>query len=171
MSGRSALVLVALLVGAAGARADEPEDSTNIALRAKTRFDAGRAHFEAGRYRDALVELGAAYALAPFPELLYNIARCHEALGEVEPALAGYRTYRVLASGEARVDVDERIARLAARGTGPAPPPIVTRRPIYKRAWFWGVLGGSAAALAVGAGVGAWAAGRADSAQLVPHLR
>jgi tetratricopeptide (TPR) repeat protein len=53
----------------------------------------GLQHYQAGRYRQALGDFQAAQRQRPEPNLLYNIARCHHQLGEVAPALAGYRQF------------------------------------------------------------------------------
>ena len=43
------------------------------------RYNRGRAHYQAGRYREALAELEKALALDPnSPNLVYNVARVYE---------------------------------------------------------------------------------------------
>lgn len=54
----------------------------------------GRRHYLAGRYREALVELKAALELdRNAPDLLYNVARVYENLGELDQAIGYYQRY------------------------------------------------------------------------------
>jgi tetratricopeptide (TPR) repeat protein len=60
-------------------------------------YDNGRRHYLAGRYRDALVELKAALEYdRNAPDLLYNVARVYENLGELDEAIAYYQRYLAL---------------------------------------------------------------------------
>jgi tetratricopeptide (TPR) repeat protein len=57
----------------------------------------GRRQYLAGRYREALVELKMALELdRNAPDLLYNVARVYENLGELDEAIAYYQRYLAL---------------------------------------------------------------------------
>ncbi|MDP6934554.1 MAG: hypothetical protein QGG40_16645, partial [Myxococcota bacterium] len=93
------------LVGTAHA---EPRDD------ARRHFLAGLEAAADGRYREALVEFQAAQAAFPHPTTLYNIARSHVDLGELEPAISAYRLYQA-AHPEDALEVEPIIAVLTAR--------------------------------------------------------
>lgn len=50
-------------------------------------FEAGLTYYKAGDYTNALRAFQAAYELSSRPELLYNMARCHEGLGDAKRAV------------------------------------------------------------------------------------
>ena len=57
-------------------------------------FASGRAHYEAGRYREASADLERALALDPgSPTLIFNLARIYELLGELDKAIVFGRQY------------------------------------------------------------------------------
>ncbi len=57
-------------------------------------YQRGREHYLAGRYREALEELKYALALDPdSPNLIYNVARVHEDLGNLDEAITNYQHY------------------------------------------------------------------------------
>jgi tetratricopeptide (TPR) repeat protein len=95
-------------------------------------YRRGREHFRAGRYREAIADLERARLLDPgAPTLVYNLARVHELLGEIERALLYYNEYvRMLPPEEdgARERAVETIRRLeGARETvAPAVPSTPT---------------------------------------------
>ncbi|HEX3481232.1 MAG TPA: hypothetical protein VHT91_39725 [Kofleriaceae bacterium] len=86
--------------GDAGSDADTRE--------ADRHFRAGVALFRGARYADALAEFERAYAIAPHPRVLYNIASCHRELSHFVEAATYY--LRFLADGKASVPA----AQLAA---------------------------------------------------------
>lgn len=59
----------------------------------ESHLSVGRALFTAARYREAIDEFRAAQAITPMPELELAIARCHDALGELGPAVVHYSAY------------------------------------------------------------------------------
>jgi hypothetical protein len=89
--------------GEAGSNADTRE--------ADRHFRAGVALFKGARYADALAEFERAYAIAPHPLVLYNIATCHRELSHFVEAATYY--LRFLADGKAAVPA----AQLAAAQT------------------------------------------------------
>jgi tetratricopeptide (TPR) repeat protein len=57
-------------------------------------YQRGRKWYLEGRYRDALVELKAALEYDPnSADLIYNVARVYENLGEMDEAIAHYQRY------------------------------------------------------------------------------
>lgn len=70
--------------------------------RALEHYERGRLHYLGGRYRNALTELEIAVNLDPnSPDLVYNVARVYELLGEIDHAIAFYRRYlEMLPKGE-----------------------------------------------------------------------
>lgn len=132
---------------------------------AKAHYDLGRAEYQAGRYARALEEFQRSYRSAPIPELIFNIGRCQEELGDIAAAASSYRQYLAVHAGaEERAALEAHAAELERRGR--ASPRIEERspaidsvraspRPVWRRGWFWGVLvavvlaGAAAAVLAV----------------------
>lgn len=131
----------------------------------------------------ALSEFQAAYVLQPYPLLLYNIARIHHKQNHYSDAIAYYQRYLE----SAHPDREARARQLLAEAKqeryvleempepppapctpelGPVAKPAVIARPeptpVYKRWWFWSVIGVAAAGAAVAAGVGAYASGGPD---------
>lgn len=70
-------------------RIDEP--SADDQARAKELFMEGMVAYESGDYVNALTYFDEAHVLAPLPALMFNIARCHEALGHAIAACHAYR--------------------------------------------------------------------------------
>lgn len=69
-------------------------DNTDPPKAALDHYMLGRRHYLAGRYREALVELKLALELdRRAPDLLYNIARVYENLGELDESIAYYQRY------------------------------------------------------------------------------
>ncbi len=79
-------------------------------------YERGREHYLAGRYREALVELRAALALDQrSPNLVYNVARVNEDLGNLDEAIANYERYlELIPEGESaeRDKIQKTIRRL-----------------------------------------------------------
>jgi tetratricopeptide (TPR) repeat protein len=85
---------------------------------------ATQAHKE-GRFDDARVELEAAYALTPQPELLYALGQVHAKLGRCGDAAAYFRRFAAAKSDPqvARV-IDDAIAACKPAAPPPAAPPV-----------------------------------------------
>ena len=134
----------------------------------------GRRHYLAGRYREALVELKAALELdRNAPDLLYNVARVYENLGELDEAIAYYQRYLALMpleQMEERDRTEKTIRRLqgAKREIAATEPGPVTRSaPAERHAGradlaFWLTGGAGLALLAGGATCGILAIRRYD---------
>jgi tetratricopeptide (TPR) repeat protein len=141
-------------------------------------YRRGRELYQQGRYAEAAVELERALMLDPTsPNLVFNVARVYELLGEIDKAIAFYQRYLRLLPEE---DTDEReriqstLRRLAgardtlARRRPPSPEtagqlrdpqPIRVRERGVADAAFWVTAGIGAALLVGGAVVGILALG------------
>lgn len=114
----AALALVAAQVPAAWVRAQEPElDASAVARRVEVLSAEGVEAYKSGRYREALARFKAALALSPVANLLFNIARIHEKLGELSEAITYYERYERAPDAEpaARDAARERLADLRAQ--------------------------------------------------------
>jgi tetratricopeptide (TPR) repeat protein len=88
-------------------------------------FAEGASLYKAGKYRPAIDKFEAAYALFPEPNLLYNIARAHEALGDVDQAIVKFTlcTTNPRSTEELKQKAAAKLAVLtAARAQGAAAP-------------------------------------------------
>ena len=121
-----AAAIVVLLLGAVPAHAAPPENQDIDA--AKVHFQAADAYFQRGRYQQAIPEFEEAYRLSQLPEILYDISKCYEALGDLPQA----RDYlkRFIDTGKAEpADKDklqaleDRIAAASQPGSQPATHP------------------------------------------------
>ena len=125
------------------ARADPGGDAKAHVARAT------QAHKE-GRYDDARVELEAAYALTPKPELLYALGQVHAKLGRCGDATAYFRRFAALQSDPQLTRViDQAIAACkpaapppaAAPAAPPSPAPPATATPPEGARWYHDKLG------------------------------
>lgn len=80
---------------------------------AKTYFIDGSTAFERKDYKGAIESFRKAYDLVRSPEIIYNIGRCYEELGQTEDALYHYEMYlRFYPTAEDAEDTRHRIAML-----------------------------------------------------------
>jgi hypothetical protein len=100
---QSAVIVVALVALSA-----EPGERTQ----ARDAFDAGSAAYETGDFRAALASFENAMRIAPHDFVLYNIAKCLDALGQYAEAAAAYRQV----AGSPNVERDVRTRAVAALG-------------------------------------------------------
>ncbi len=130
--------------------------------------EEGAALYAARDYRRAIEKFIQAYAVDPDPNLLFNIARCYEELGETEAAIEKYEVFIKTPGADARgrqrarESLDAlRTARDAARAPSPAPSnptaPNAEGQAIVaedsdppSQVWSWFTLGGSVAFAAAG---------------------
>lgn len=113
--------------------------------------------YEQGDFAGAIEAFTQGYALRPKPLFLFNIAQAYRKSGHHRTALEFYEKFtRIDPRSPYRAEADAYIAylrgnlRLDVAPAAPAPPP----RRVYKKGWFWGVLGSSAAAAAVAVTLG-----------------
>jgi tetratricopeptide (TPR) repeat protein len=165
---------------AAGPAAGEPSNADQE--RAKQHFLSGRDHYQNGRLRQALEDFQESYRLSGKADLLFNLALVSEQMGAYPRAIAYLEEYlRQVPDAPDGGEVRGRIAALRDKqrqldpppAPPPAPPPPVpppAAPPPAKPAARWppapalALLGGGAALLAVGAGLGgaALTASRSD---------
>ncbi len=102
------LIVIALLLSPAAATADE---STELA---KRYYKLGEELYHRADYAEALENFKRSHKYSGKPELFYNMARCHEALGNLEEAIKRYEVFQ-----KARPDADPllnaRVKNLRAR--------------------------------------------------------
>jgi tetratricopeptide (TPR) repeat protein len=135
----------------------------------------GRRHYLAGRYREALVELKMALELdRNAPDLLYNIARVYENLGELDESIAYYQRYLAVLPPE-QVEERDRTEKTVRRLQGakhetasqikPIPGAPATADTHFGRAdlAFWITSGAGLALLAGGATCGVLAIRKYDA--------
>lgn len=115
-----------LALALAGVRPDALAQETELDASAVTRrvevlSAEGVEAYKSGRYREALARFKAALALQPVANLLFNIARIHEKLGELSEAVTYYERYErapdadAAARDQARERLTDLRAQLAAR--------------------------------------------------------
>ena len=132
---RARLLPFALLLVAAGARANEPRPEDIDKARAY--FQAGVNSYDEAKYEIALREFQHAHALSHNAELYFNMAACEEHLNHYQAAALLLRQYLIEKPGaddsvkvEARIKVleerEESIHRLAD-----APPPLPPLQPSH----------------------------------------
>jgi tetratricopeptide (TPR) repeat protein len=111
------LFLVLAILGGGRAQADEDP----VVTKARIHLRAGISDYDEGRYAEAAVQMERAYALAPLPELKYNLAQCYERLDRLDDAAQAYDAY-LAGSKEVpdRVAVQKRIANLRERARAEA---------------------------------------------------
>ncbi len=93
----------------------ERKPAPDPVVAAKARSKQGTNYYNLNRFKDALAEYEAAYLAVPDSALLYNIAQCHNKLGNRKEALGFYKTYlRNAPDAPNRTQVNKRIADLEA---------------------------------------------------------
>ena len=76
--------------------------SADDLARARTHYQAGKAHYELGQYEDAAREFAAGYGLSPRPEFLINLGQAYRGAGQPKKALEMFEKYLERAPSEAR---------------------------------------------------------------------
>jgi hypothetical protein len=151
-------VLAVLCVVVLPARADPNEE------RAHELFGSGRAHYQAGHYREALRDFEAGYALVPRPTFLLNMGQAYRQLLDVVHAREKYVAFLAKAPVDdpARPQVEEllreidRSTALAVATAAPPPP----KRSFVRRHWW---IFPTTAVVLAGVGVGIYFAVRPPS--------
>jgi tetratricopeptide (TPR) repeat protein len=118
-----ALIQALGVIAVPAARGDEADPAARKA-EARRHFEKGTLRFDEGRFREAISHFEAAYEVTGAPEILYNIGRCHEELGQTAAAVSHYERY-LERQGDAAdaAEVRERIDRLKPADTAPAGEP------------------------------------------------
>lgn len=84
---------VLAIAGALAALAVGGEAAADPTAKAEAAFRAAQEHFEDGKFTIALEKYQEAYALAPLPAILFNIAQAHRNLGNYAEAADNFRRY------------------------------------------------------------------------------
>jgi hypothetical protein len=93
-----------------------PHESPTATQQAKAHFRAGTRLYKQARYREAISEFEAAYRIKPHGVIFYNLAQCHERLGDIPAALRAYHEYlRAMPGAEDRGTVQAAMANLERR--------------------------------------------------------
>ena len=128
---------------------------------ARVAYQEGTGHFKAGRHPQALAAFEQAFKLDPSPVLLYNIARCHEEMGDVAQARSNFETYlKRVPDAADRADVERRIRvmQAVADRSRPAPDRAVDTRVVSQAEppyLAYGLVGTGVVSIAIGAFLGA----------------
>src|SRR5687767_9910106 len=85
-------VVPRLLALPTAANADKPVPAKNQSQAADL-FKKSVDAYRRGAFKEAIDLLNEAYALDPQPVLLYNLARAHEGLGDLDLAISTYEKY------------------------------------------------------------------------------
>jgi tetratricopeptide (TPR) repeat protein len=103
------VVLFGALAASGLARAEDPPTFVRL-------NEEGAAFYHARDFRKAIARFEQAYALEPDPNLLFNIARCRQALGENAAAIEGYERFLQAerAEPEGRAKAEHELAALRA---------------------------------------------------------
>jgi hypothetical protein len=144
--------------GGEASEADDPDDP--LIAEAKAEYRAGSDAYALGNYEEAVGHFERSYELTHQPELLFNLGqsytRWYDISNDLEHLKKARRLYEnyVLNVGatdmdeeqqaQARADAQRRIAevdrRIAQHEDSTEPEPTndqPTKKPIYKKAWFW----------------------------------
>ena len=118
--GVAVVALIICIAGPAYAQSDAEKQL------AKKHYELGEQFYKISNYPRALTEFSSAYKLYALPGLLFNIARCHEVMANLDQALRYYKMYlKKLPASPKRSLVEVRIKTLQARldARKPKPPP------------------------------------------------
>lgn len=85
------VALSVLAVGLTVLQQAPPPKSAETTQRVESLYIEGAALYRANKYRSAIAKFEEAYAIYPEPNLLYNMGRAHEALGELDNAINRYQ--------------------------------------------------------------------------------
>jgi hypothetical protein len=148
--------------------AGEQADRCQRNVKCRTHADNAVRLSEKRSHSEALSEFRAAYAIEPTPRLLLNIGRSLHHLEEWQAALDYYSRYRKLATN---IDLEteqtlrryelEALTSLASQSTNrelePPPAPLIVETREWPPGFALGLVGGGAALLIVGIGLGSGA--------------
>ena len=146
------------------ASAAEPRSPSTARASLEQLNEEGAALYAARDYRRAIEKFIQAYAIDPDPNLLFNIARCYEELGEVDAAVEKYETFLKTPGADTRGQTRARESLAALREaraeatpapaapSAPAPAPAQPAPPEQHESHVlpWLTLGGSVLFAAAG---------------------
>lgn len=113
--------------------------------------------YQAGDYDGAIRAFSSAYTLRARPVLLFNIAQAHRRAGREADALPFYELFvRQEPQSPYKSEAEAYIGHIRGRLSTVGPPATSTQallaeleknkpKPLYRKPWFWGVLGGALA--------------------------
>jgi tetratricopeptide (TPR) repeat protein len=155
MAGRVAALMLLLACASRTAHAEEPEQQ------ARALNEQANIRFNLGEYDRAIELFKQAYALAPVPGFLFNIAQAYRLKRDCTQAALFYANFlRVDPETPSRAKVEQRIAEM--RACVPPPPPPPPQKPVQRIPI--GTLAAGVTLIAVGiAGIGAGAFYSADA--------
>ncbi len=109
------LACLALLLSSTSVFAQSPPASPAVDVElAKAHFATGQLYYERGRYPDAAREFEEAYRLSNRPELLYNMGKSYDGIGDHARALVAYRRFlAAVTQSPDRQWVTDRVRELA----------------------------------------------------------
>jgi tetratricopeptide (TPR) repeat protein len=120
------------------AKLDDPE--LDLAQTLRDHMDLAKKGFQAGQYAAASQQYALSYAIKPLPRLLFNVAQAYRRAGNPDESYILYT--RFLEEEPLTPLKKEALGYLKELGV------LAFRPPIYRRAWFWGVVGTAAAVVA-----------------------
>jgi tetratricopeptide (TPR) repeat protein len=121
---------------------------------ARDLYEAGTKAYETGRYREALLAFDKAYRSVKLPTLLFNIAVCHEKLGQYREAVEHLRAYLATDYVKERDAVERKLAENEERLRLPHPQ-RPRPRPSLVQPLRRAVIAGGVSAAAIGITAGA----------------
>jgi tetratricopeptide (TPR) repeat protein len=144
--------------------------------KAEALFFQGLAHYRAGRFEQAAVAFQEAYNLTRHRDLLFNIARAREKMGDRDGAVQWYRSYLQTQPADETAIIHhirqiggDPAAPTGTPKTSPAATPKVEASPAVVEEgpgpWPWVAAGASVAALAAGTVFGLQALDEASAAR------
>ena len=156
-----------------GTAKEETRPSPEQLNKAKEQNQRGKELFNLGKFKQAAAAYDKAYKAVPLPAFLYNLGQCHARMDTVEELEKGrfYLETYLAKQPEApnRAEVDKEIARLERKietlkdykkpslldvqGSAAAAATATTDKPIYKKWWFWTIVGAVVAGAAAGTAV------------------
>jgi hypothetical protein len=108
-----AAVLAASIVGAAPSAASaatgDPAVRSESERPARVLFQRAEAHFQAGRFGEALADYRAAYQIEPLPGFVFNMGQCYRNLRDYERARTAFRRYVALAPHSPNREVADKL--------------------------------------------------------------
>ena len=157
--------MLVLLVGVGSSAWAERAPSCEQDAQCWRELARGSKLAEAGEYATALPIFEEAYQRVPDPRLQINIGRSLYRLRRYDEAIAAFQRYQATAPASAPAQEQEVVRRFIAEAqlaklqsappTQPAPPP--SEKPVYKKWWFWTVLGvGVVGGVVAGVVVATW---------------